>query len=97
MALSALQEIGNILGTAYVGAIEAMTGQHLEPRPPAIVADTLGAIVSAVLTQVAGAGELALVMDSALQVEQEACELSFVLVPGDEGVTELLARLGLGS
>jgi chemotaxis protein CheC len=94
---SAMSEIGNILGTTYVGAIEAMTGQHLEPRPPETIADMLGAIVSTVLTHVAGDGELALVMDSALQVEGEACELSFVLVPSDEGVTELLARLGLGS
>jgi chemotaxis protein CheC len=74
-----------------------MTAIHLEPRPPQTLADMLGAIVSTVLTHVAGAGEIALVMDSDLQVEGEACELSFVLVPSDEGVSELLARLGLGS
>lgn len=94
---SALSEIGNILGTTYVGAVEAMTGLRLEPRPPQALADMLGAIVSTVLTHVAGAGEIALVMDSDLQVEGEACELSFVLVPSDEGVSELLTRLGLGS
>ncbi len=94
---SALSEIGNILGTTYVGAIESMTGLHLEPRPPQALADMLGAIVSTVLTYVAGAAEVALVMDSDLQVEGEACELSFVLVPSDEGVAELLSRLGIAS
>src|SRR5215210_1434950 len=44
MALSALGEIGNILGSSYVGALEAMTGLALEPRPPQTVTDMVGAI-----------------------------------------------------
>jgi chemotaxis protein CheC len=95
--VSALQEIGNILGTSYVGSIEAMTGLQLEPRPPQAVVDMLGAVVSSVLTHVSGDGDVALVMDSNLIVEGEECELSFVLVPSDEGVDELLTRLGLGA
>jgi chemotaxis protein CheC len=94
---SALSEIGNILGTSYVGSIESMTGLHLEPRPPQALTDMLGAVVSSVLNHVSGGGDVALVMDSALEVEGEACSLSFILVPSDEGVAELLTRLGLGS
>lgn len=93
---SALSEIGNILGTSYVGSIEAMTALHLEPRPPQTIVDMLGAVAASVLTHVSG-GDVALVMDSDLQVEGEACSLSFVLVPSDDGVAELLRRLGLGS
>ena len=95
-AHSALGEIGNILGTSYVGSIEAMTGLHLEPRPPEPTEDMLGAVVSTVLAYVAGAAGVALVMDSDLQVEGEACSLSFLLVPSGDGVSELLSRLGLG-
>ena len=32
---SALCEIGNILGTAYLNGLSAMTGMSLSPRPPA--------------------------------------------------------------
>jgi chemotaxis protein CheC len=96
VGVSALQEIGNILGTSYVGSMEAMTGLHLEPRPPQACVDMLGAVLTSVLMHVAGAAEVALVMDSALEVEGEACSLSFLLVPSDEGVAELLTRLGLG-
>ena len=94
---SALSEIGNILGTSYVGSIEMMTGLALEPRPPQAIVDMLGAVVSSVLMHVSGAFDVALVMDSDLQVEGEACSLSFVLVPSDEGVAELLSRLGMGA
>lgn len=93
---SALSEIGNILGTTYVGSIESMTGLQLEPRPPQALTDMLGAIVASVLSVVSGAGDVALVMDSALEVEGEACSLSFVLIPSDQGVTDLLTRLGMG-
>ncbi|MEV4421615.1 chemotaxis protein CheC [Patulibacter sp. NPDC049589] len=92
---SALAEIGNVLGTSYLGAIAAMTGLALEPKPPEVVTDVLGAIVSSVLTHVAGGDDVALVLDTRLRVEDEACGLSFLLVPEGDGVQELLARLGL--
>ena len=95
VGISALKEIGNILGTSYVGSMEEMTGLQLEPRPPETCVDMLGAVLSSVLMHVAGDAGTALVMDSALEVEGEACELSFMLVPTAEGIAELLARLGM--
>jgi chemotaxis protein CheC len=92
---SALAEIGNILGTTYLGAIAALTGLALEPRPPEVVTDALGAIVSSVLAHVVGDEDVALVLDTRLRVEDEACGLSFLLVPEGGGVAELLTRLGL--
>ena len=40
--------------------------------------------------------ELALVLDSELEVAGEACTLSFMLLPTPAGVAELLHRIGLG-
>ena len=45
-ALSALGEIGNIVGTSYINALAAMTGMEIEPTPPATATDMLGAIVA---------------------------------------------------
>lgn len=92
---SALSEIGNVLGTSYLNSIAAMTGLALEPRPPEVVTDVLGAIVSSVLTHVAGGDDVALLLDTQLRVEDEACAVSFLLVPEGDGVQELLTRLGL--
>jgi chemotaxis protein CheC len=97
MGQSALGEIGNIVGTSYINALAQMTGLNIEPSPPQAATDMLGAIVASVLAGVAGAEDVALVLDSDLEVEGEDCSLSFLMLPTRDGVEELLGRLGLGS
>jgi chemotaxis protein CheC len=94
-AASAVGEIGNILGASYVTALGTMTGLALEPSTPDVVEDMLGAIVASVVAAGASESDVALVLDSALTVEGEACRLGFVLIPSHGGVDELLSRLGL--
>jgi chemotaxis protein CheC len=96
-AQSALGEIGNIVGSSYINALAEMTGMAIEPTPPATATDMLGAIVQTVLAGQAHAGDVALMLDSDLQVEGEDCSLSFLMLPTRDGVEELLGRLGLGS
>jgi chemotaxis protein CheC len=92
---SALKEIGNILAASCLNALSAMTGLALAPRPPHLTTDMLGAIVSSVLAQTAASTDVALVLDSELDVADEPCSVSFLLLPADSGVTDLLAPLGL--
>jgi chemotaxis protein CheC len=92
---SALGEVGNIVGSSYINALAEMTGMAIEPTPPATATDMLGAIVQTVLAGQAHAGDVALMLDSNLQVEGEDCSIAFVLVPSESGVEELLERLGL--
>jgi len=96
LAASALGEIGNVVGTSYLNALAGMTGLAMEPTPPAAATDMLGAIVESVLAGHAVGGDVALLLDSALEVEGEDCSVSFVLVPDQGGVDLLLSRLGLG-
>ena len=95
MELSALGEIGNILGSSYVNALGAMTGLAMEPCPPQAVTDMLGAIVASVLAAAAEESDIALLLDSDLVVEGAACEFGFMLVPYENGIVQLLTRLGL--
>jgi len=92
---SALREIGNILGTSCLNALASMTGLHLEPRPPHLTTDMLGAIVSSLALTTTASAELVLVLDSELTVADEPCSISFVLLPTEGGVSDLLAPLGL--
>jgi len=94
-APSALGEIGNIVGTSYINALASMTGMALEPTPPTTATDMLGAIVESVLAAGAHAGDVALMLDSNLVVEGDDCAMSFLLVPDQGGVDELLSRLGM--
>jgi chemotaxis protein CheC len=95
VGLSALSEIGNILGASYVGAMSAMTGLELDLTPPQTVTDMLAAIVSTVLASRSEGTDTALILDSELTVEGEACSLSFLLLPAAGGVQEVLTRMGV--
>jgi len=92
---SALCEIGNILGTSYLNGLSAMTGMYLGPCPPHLTTDMLGAIVATLLAQTAGHSDTALVLDSELDLQQDPCSISFLLLPTAGGVHDLLAPLGL--
>lgn len=92
---SALREIGNILATSYLGGLGAMTGLTLEPSPPHLQTDMLAAIVSTLLVATSGVDDLALVLDSELDVSGEPCSISFLLLPTTGQISDLLAPLGL--
>jgi len=92
---SALREIGNILGTSCLNALASMTGLNLGPCPPHLVTDMLGAIVSSLALSQAQYTDLVLVLDSELDIADEPCSISFVLLPTDGGVSGLLTPLGL--
>jgi chemotaxis protein CheC len=93
---SALGEIGNILGAAYINALSAVTGLEMLPEPPQLAADLLGAIVASLFSEVAADQNSAFVMDTQLEVAGAPCSFSFLLLPTSGGVEELLAPLGLG-
>jgi chemotaxis protein CheC len=96
VADSALGEVANILGASALGAFAKLTGLTLEPRPPHVVHDMLGAVIASALAETAGDVDVALVLDAELSVAGVGCSFSFLLLPTAGGVAELLERLGLG-
>lgn len=96
MTLSALGEIGNILGSSYIGAIGSMCGLDLEPEPPTALRDMLGAVVATTLAASAADTDMALLLDSRMRIEQTECGFGFLFVPSSAGVALVLDRLGLG-
>jgi chemotaxis protein CheC len=92
---SMLGEVGNILGTNYINVLAQMVGMQLEPAPPQVVEDMLGSILSSVLIGRGDDIDEALILDSNLQVEEEECTLSFLMLPNHGGIKQLLGRLGL--
>lgn len=97
MGLSALNEIGNIVGASYLRALGTTTGTEIEPGPPQAATDMLGALVSSILAASADTADIALLLDSALRVEGgNDASISFILVPSTDSVQGLLAKLGLG-
>jgi chemotaxis protein CheC len=95
LGVSALCEIGNIVGASYLRALAQMTGYDLLPEPPLASTDMLGAIVASMLAATAGDADTALVLDCELDVAGEPCAISFMLLSEDGGIDRLLAPLGL--
>ena len=93
---SALCEIGNILGSSYLGALTAMTGVDLQPGPPERVVDMLGAILASALLS-RGDGEDALLLESKLGVAGQECSPAFLFMPSPSGLDGMLTRMGVGS
>jgi chemotaxis protein CheC len=92
---SMLGEVGNIVSANYLDVLGQMTGLRLEPSPPQVVHDLLGAVVESVLLAGAAEEDTALILDSSLTLEDRACSLSFLLLAGHDGVGRILANLGL--
>ena len=92
---SMLGEVGNILGSSYLGVLGQMLGMTLEPSPPQVVEDMVGAILESVLLARGEDIDIALVLDSSMRVAGESCRLSFLLLPASGGVGHVLERLGL--
>ena len=95
VGVSALREVGNILGCSYLGALGQMTGLSLEPAPPEHVRDGAATVVSDMLAPLAAASGMTLVLQSALSLGGQAHSISFLLLPTDGRVDALLAPLGL--
>lgn len=92
---SALREVGNILGASYLGALAAITGLELLPCPPNLGRAALRQVIDFALEQRASATDTVLVLDSELDVAEEACSLAFLLLPSEYSTFDLLAPLGL--
>jgi chemotaxis protein CheC len=92
---SMLGEVGNILGTNYINVLAQMVDMRLEPAPPQVVEDMLGSILQSVLLGRGDDVDEALILDSSLLVEEEACSLSFLLLPNHGGIRQVLERLGV--
>jgi chemotaxis protein CheC len=93
IACSALCEVGNILGSSYLGALSNLTGLRLEPGCPQRVVDMLGAILGSAFIA-SGDGETALLLESTLSVADAECSLSFLFMPSPRGLHGMLCRLG---
>jgi chemotaxis protein CheC len=92
IGVSALCEVGNILGASYLGALAEMTGLALEPGPPERIVDMRGAILASAFVA-NGDGETALLLESTLNVAEAACSLAFLYIPSASGLRGILHRL----
>ncbi|GAE43677.1 chemotaxis protein CheC [Mesobacillus boroniphilus] len=70
LALSALQELGNILSGSYLTSLSDFTKLSLYPSVPALSIDMVGAVISFGLLELSQVSDYAIVIDTALDEEE---------------------------
>jgi chemotaxis protein CheC len=93
LAASALAEAGNVSCGAFMNAMGDATGLRLEVTPPAVVEDMRGAIVDAIVAEIALLGDEALVIGTRFALPgDDALDVRFLVVPAPETLDALLER-----
>ncbi len=90
LAISSLKEVGNILASAYLTAINRLTGLVLLPSVPSFAYDMAGSIVDYVLIEVGRISDRALVMETVfLEVDDRIIGHVF-LIPDPHSLSVIL-------
>lgn len=99
MALSALQELGNILSGSYLTALADFTNLSLYPSVPALGIDMVGAIISFGLIEHSQVSDYVIVIDTALNEDgteiSESVRGHFFLLPDPASFNILFSSVGV--
>ena len=92
LPVSALAEVGNVTCTGFMNVLGDATGMRLDVSPPAVVQDMRGAILDAIVADIALLGEEALLVDTSFLLEsRDSLEVRLLVIPSPETLERLLA------
>ncbi|MBM3260037.1 MAG: chemotaxis protein CheC [Candidatus Sericytochromatia bacterium] len=96
LAESTLAEIGNILTSAYVGALTQLTGFDLRPSPPLLAHDQAGAVLDSLAAEIHLAGQTIVTLEGRLEVPAiPGCGVLLVFLPPPAILPRMFEALGL--
>lgn len=98
MAVSAYQEIGNIMAGSYLSALSDFLQLQIIPSVPEIAIDMFGAIISFGLIEISRVADYALAIDAEIVVgdsETEKMTGHFFLLPDPDSLTRIFHQLGV--
>lgn len=95
MALSAIQEVGNILSAAYVKSIAELSGLRIELSPPSVSIDMSGALLSVPIIRFGEIGEKVLFIEENFSSQDESVASNMILFAEIESLNLILGKLGL--
>lgn len=98
LAMSALQELGNILSGSYLSSLSDFTSLDLYPSVPALSIDMVGAIISFGLIELSQVSDYAIVIDTALDDDvsvSESINGHFFLLPDPDSFEIIFRALGV--
>ena len=95
MKLSAIKEIGNILGSSYLGSIGELTGLTFDISVPYTAIDMIGALMSAPMTEFGVDDSKILFVEESFTAEELKLNSHVILFADMPSLNIMLQRLGL--
>lgn len=94
MAISAIQEMGNIMITSYLNALSSMTNMMLAPSVPGVAIDMAGAVWESILAGAQVADTVTLIKTDFF-ADGKAIEGHIMFLPNEEDFVKIARVLGL--
>jgi len=98
LALSCLQELGNILSGSYLSSLSDFTRLNIYPSVPSLSIDMVGATISYGLLELSQVSDAAIVIDTVLEKDQlfaDSINGHFFLLPDHEFFDIIFSALGV--
>lgn len=95
LRLSAIKEIGNILGSSYIGSIAALTGLRIELSAPNIAIDMAGALLSVPIIEFGAIGDKVMFIEENFSGAENNLRSNVVMFARIDTLKLIMERLGL--
>ncbi|WP_233879108.1 chemotaxis protein CheC [Virgibacillus halodenitrificans] len=97
LAVSVIQEAGNILTGSYLSALSDFTSINMQPSVPLLSMDMAGAILTAGLLEISQVTDFAIVIDTKISNtdSKRGIQGNFFLLPDPESFPKIFLALGV--
>lgn len=92
---SAVKEMGNIMGGAYLSALAAMAEFTVQMDPPSLTVDMAGALMNAPMMMLDDVGDKVLFIDDSFKIDNVNVDANILLIPEMESLDILMKKLGV--
>ena len=93
--LSAIKEIGNILGSAYLNSVSSLTGLAINISIPYISIDMAGALMSVPIIEFGSVGDNVMFIEENFLGKTNQLKSNIIMFAEIETLTKIMERLGL--
>jgi chemotaxis protein CheC len=95
MKLSAIKEIGNILGSAYVNSIALLTGLKIDLSVPYIAIDMAGAILSVPIIEFGAVGDKVMFIEESFFTNEQQLNSNVIMFAEVDTLQRIMGKLGI--
>jgi chemotaxis protein CheC len=95
MKMSVIKELGNILGSAYIGSIATLTGLNISLSIPHLAIDMIGAILAAPIVQYGADDSKVMFIEESFSTDARNLSSHAIMFTDINTLHEIMGKLGL--